>query len=126
MIYAVLQTPPGTTLDVTNDVAKQLQARVREVEGVESITSLAGYEALTEGRGSNAGTCLINLESWSKRKHSMAELIEELFNSARADYVEVLLTRREALEAQIESIEAKKQQLRAAVGFYRALGGGWR
>ncbi len=78
MIYAVIQTPPGTTLEVTNDVAVQLQQRIKGVEGVESVTSLAGYEVLTEGRGSNAGTCLINLEDWSKRKHSIAEVVEEM------------------------------------------------
>ncbi|HNF99720.1 MAG TPA: TolC family protein, partial [Pseudomonadota bacterium] len=49
-----------------------------------------------------------------------------LFSSARADYMEVLLTRRDALEAQLELIENKKRQLLAAVSLYRALGGGWR
>ncbi len=39
---------------------------------------MAGYEILTEGRGSNAGTCLINLKDWSHRKHSVKEVIEEL------------------------------------------------
>ena len=78
MIYAIIQTPPGSTLERTNDVAKQLQAIVSKVEGVESVSSLAGYEVLTEGRGSNAGTCLINLKNWSERKQSIHELIEEL------------------------------------------------
>jgi HAE1 family hydrophobic/amphiphilic exporter-1 len=34
------------------------------------VSALAGYEVLTEGRGSNAGTCLINLKNWSEREHS--------------------------------------------------------
>jgi len=84
MIYAVIQTPPGTTLEVTNDVAKQFQERIKGIEGVASVTSLAGYEVLTEGRGSNAGTCLINLEDWSKRKHSMHEILEELEERAKS------------------------------------------
>ena len=78
MIYAIIQTPPGATLERTNDVARQLQAVAEKVEGVESVSSLAGYEILTEGRGSNAGTCLISLEGWSKRKHTVAQIIEEL------------------------------------------------
>lgn len=49
-----------------------------------------------------------------------------LFSSARADYMEVLLTRRDALDAQIELIESRKRQMTAALGLYRALGGGWR
>lgn len=47
-----------------------------------------------------------------------------LFNSARADYMEVLLTQRYALEARIEQIEVKQQQVNAVVKIYQALGGG--
>jgi NodT family efflux transporter outer membrane factor (OMF) lipoprotein len=49
-----------------------------------------------------------------------------LFNSARADYMEVLMTQRDALEAKMDMIETKKQQLHAKVNIYRALGGGWK
>ncbi len=48
-----------------------------------------------------------------------------LFNSARADYLEVLTARREYLEAQMELIETKERQLTATVTLYQALGGGW-
>jgi HAE1 family hydrophobic/amphiphilic exporter-1 len=78
MIYAIIQTPPGATLERTNDVAKKLQKICEETDGVESVTSLAGYEIMTEGRGSNAGTCLINLKPWSERNHSVHEIMEEL------------------------------------------------
>lgn len=78
MIYAIIQTPPGSTLEQTNAVSRELQAIAEEVEGIESVSSLAGYEVLTEGRGSNAGTCLISLKSWSERKQSVEEIIEEL------------------------------------------------
>ncbi|MFD2203760.1 efflux RND transporter permease subunit [Shivajiella indica] len=77
-IYAIIQTPPGSTLERTNDVSKQLQAIAEEIEDIQSVTSLAGYEILTEGRGSNAGTCLINLKDWDDRKNSVKEIIEEL------------------------------------------------
>jgi len=49
-----------------------------------------------------------------------------LFKSARADYMEVLLTQRDALESKFELIETKKLQMNAMVNIYRALGGGWR
>ncbi|MCM4163670.1 RND transporter [Arenibacter sp. A80] len=48
-----------------------------------------------------------------------------LFQSARADYMEVLLTQRDALESSEELVETKKDQMLAKVGMYRALGGGW-
>ncbi len=78
MIYAIIQTPPGATLERTNDVARKLQKICEEMDGVESVSSLAGYEIMTEGRGSNAGTCLINLKPWHERKHSVHEIMELL------------------------------------------------
>jgi outer membrane protein, multidrug efflux system len=48
-----------------------------------------------------------------------------LFRSARADYLEILLTQREALESKMELIEIKQRQLNSKVNIYRALGGGW-
>ncbi|MDR4499657.1 MAG: efflux RND transporter permease subunit [Candidatus Scalindua sp.] len=77
-IYAIIQTPPGSTLELTNQVAQDLQKICKEIDGVESVVSLAGYEIMTEGRGSNAGTCLISLKDWSGRKQSVREIIEEM------------------------------------------------
>ena len=77
-IYAIIQTPPGSTLERTNHVSRQLQKMAEEISDIQSVTSLAGYEILTEGRGSNAGTCLINLNDWEHRHHSVKEIIEEL------------------------------------------------
>ena len=82
-IYAIIQTPPGATLERTNKVSQALQKICEEVEGVESVSSLAGYEIMTEGRGSNAGTCLINLKTWSEREHTVKEIMEELEENSR-------------------------------------------
>ncbi|MDH5218688.1 MAG: efflux transporter outer membrane subunit [Gammaproteobacteria bacterium] len=53
------------------------------------------------------------------------ELVNQLFKSARAEYLEVLLTQREALEANMELIEIKRKQISGTVDLYRTLGGGW-
>jgi HAE1 family hydrophobic/amphiphilic exporter-1 len=82
MIYAIIQTPPGTTLERTNDVTKHLQKLAEEIEGIKSVSALAGYEVLTEGRGSNAGTCLINLKPWDDRKQTVREVMHELEKKA--------------------------------------------
>jgi HAE1 family hydrophobic/amphiphilic exporter-1 len=82
MIYAIVQTPPGSTLERTNDVSRNLQDLILKVEGIQSVSSIAGYEVLTEGRGSNAGTCLINLKPWDERKHTVEEIIYELEEKA--------------------------------------------
>jgi HAE1 family hydrophobic/amphiphilic exporter-1 len=78
MFYAIIQTPPGSSLERTNSIAEKLQKIAEKVDGVQSVSALAGYEILTEGTGSNSGTCLINLKDWSERKHSVQEIITEL------------------------------------------------
>ncbi len=78
IIYGIIQTPPGSTLEYTNSKSHELQEIAKEMDVVTSVTSLAGYEVLTEGRGSNAGTCIINLKNWSDRKVTSRQIIEEL------------------------------------------------
>lgn len=64
----------------------------------------------------------------SKQVDALNESINisnDLFLSARADYMEVLMTQRDALESKFDLIETKMQQMSAMVNIYRALGGGW-
>lgn len=82
-IYAIIQTQPGSTLERTNYISGQLQHIAKNIEDVESVTSLAGYEILTEGHGSNAGTCLINLKDWKECKHKAREVIRILEEKTR-------------------------------------------
>ena len=83
MLYAVIQTPPGSSLERTNEVAERLQKIAEGIPDVQSVSSLAGYEILTEGTGANSGTCLINLKTWSERKHSSLEIIKEIEEKAK-------------------------------------------
>lgn len=70
-------------------------------------------------------------KSYELRKGQVDALTESinistrLFRFARADYMEVLLTQRDALESKFELVETKKQQLTAMENVYQALGGGW-
>ncbi len=78
MFYAVIQTPPGSSLERTNDIATKLQKIAETIDGVKSVSSLAGYEILTEGTGSNSGTCLVNLKTWNQRSRNVNEIMAEL------------------------------------------------
>lgn len=78
MIYGIIQAPPGSSLERTNEIAERLQKVAEKIDGISSVSALAGYEILTEGTGSNAGTCLINLKDWTERKESAEEIIREL------------------------------------------------
>tara|TARA_R110001592_G_scaffold8105_2_gene44631 strand:- start:185703 stop:187133 length:1431 start_codon:yes stop_codon:yes gene_type:complete len=75
---------------------------------------------------------IANTNESYKTKSKEVELLNQsitisnsLFRSARADYMEVLLTQREALESRMELIEIKMSQMNAKVNIYKALGGGW-
>ncbi|MFV8370127.1 efflux RND transporter permease subunit [Flavobacterium sp. LB2R40] len=83
MFYAIIQTPPGSSLERTNSVAEKLQKIAETVEGVQSVSALAGYEILTEGTGSSTGTCLINLKDWNDRKNAVQEVMAELEEKAK-------------------------------------------
>ncbi len=82
---------------------------------------------------SNQLAMVDNLTNSYELKQQQVETLNEsinistgLFKSARADYMEVLMTQRDALEAKMELVETKKRQLNASVNIYQALGGGWR
>tara|TARA_R110002111_G_scaffold258083_1_gene326859 strand:- start:103264 stop:104943 length:1680 start_codon:yes stop_codon:yes gene_type:complete len=49
----------------------------------------------------------------------------QLFQNARAEYIDVLFSQRDLLEARTALIETKQQQLSAIVNAYQALGGGY-
>jgi outer membrane protein, multidrug efflux system len=76
---------------------------------------------------------LTNLQNTFALKSREVETLNEashisldLFASARADYMEVLTTRRDALEAQVDLTETKMKQQQAVISLYQALGGGWK
>ena len=52
------------------------------------------------------------------------EAASRLFQSARADYVDVLFAQRDLNDARTVLVETKQQQLSAIVNTYQALGGG--
>lgn len=69
-----------------------------------------------------------SVELKSKEVDTMLKSIEianTLFSTAHADYMEVLMTQRDALESRFELVELKMQQMSSKVSIYRALGGGW-
>lgn len=53
------------------------------------------------------------------------ETSSELFRTARANYLEILMTQRGALQAKLELVNTQKRQYNAVINVYKALGGGW-
>lgn len=78
MIYAVIETPQGSTREDTSAKCHELGAIAKGINGIISVTSLVGYHMRTEGGGSNLGTCLIHLKDRSDRKLTSRQIIETL------------------------------------------------
>lgn len=83
VFYGLISTPPGSTLERTDAVLKQIQQIANGMEDVKSVSTTAGFEILTEGTGANSGTALINLKDWKERKHSVTEVMAELEEKTR-------------------------------------------
>jgi len=74
-----------------------------------------------------------NIDQYYKLKSEETKALEQsidianqLFKNSRADYLEVLLNQRDALDAKMELVEAKQKQLSTVVDIYKSLGGGWK
>jgi NodT family efflux transporter outer membrane factor (OMF) lipoprotein len=89
-----------------------LKAHIEVANQLSNINNLAQSYALKENQ--------------VKKLTESIDISTTLFKSARADYMEVLLTQRDALESKFELLETKKLQMNAKVNVYRALGGGWK
>lgn len=82
---------------------------------------------------SNSFASIQNLGMSLELKSDQVKTLEEsidvaniLYRAARADYMEVLLTQRETLEAEFDLIELQVQQKQASIMLYQRLGGGWK
>lgn len=104
-------------------------ANARQIQSVYNYerTILNAYMEVAN-QISNIGNLEKSYSLKAKQVEALTESItisNNLFKSARADYMEVLMTQRDALESKFELIETKKQQMNTMVNIYQALGGGW-
>lgn len=78
IFYASVTTPPGSTLERTEVIVNEIQEIASQFDEVESVSSLAGTNILSDGTGATYGTCLINLKNWDERNLTVDEVIELL------------------------------------------------
>jgi multidrug efflux system outer membrane protein len=57
---------------------------------------------------------------------SSVQTSSELYTAAKATYLEVLVAQQNALQAQLDRVEAYKRQWLSSISLYKALGGGWK
>ena len=77
-IYASITTPSGATLERTEKVTDGIQRTALAIDGVGSVSTLAGFNVLSDGTGASFGMNLIGLKRWEERKMSDKEIIDVL------------------------------------------------
>ncbi len=63
--YAVIQLPPGATIERTGQVLQEMEKILMKNPAVEKVLYVAGFSFL--GQGENVGLGFIRLKDWSKR-----------------------------------------------------------
>lgn len=121
-LMAPLINRNGIKANYNSAKARQLQAVFQYEQTilnayVEVVNQLARLDNFTNSYSVKANEVEILMQS--------VVIANNLFRSARADYLEVLLTQKEALESKMDLVEIKLKQMNAKVNIYRALGGGW-
>lgn len=81
--YVSVTAPSGATLERTKEVVNAVQKEAHNLAGVESVSTLAGTNILSDGTGATYGTALINLKSWKDRDLSVNDAIENLKQKTR-------------------------------------------
>lgn len=138
---AFLINPESLLLNLVGDlVAPLINRNALEAEynkaTVQQIQAVYRYEQAILNGYVDVLNQLSKLDNFTKSYETKSKEVEilvesvtianNLFNSAKADYAEVLFTQKEALEAKTDAVEIKLKQLQAKVNIYRALGGGWK
>lgn len=75
MVYISVTTPQGATVERTEKVLDEVTAIAQRLEGVDNVTTLAGYSIVTEIAGASYGMGMVNLKDWSERSISVPEFI---------------------------------------------------
>ncbi|TWG89790.1 multidrug efflux pump [Luteimonas sp. J16] len=71
---AIVQLPPGATLQRTQAVFEQVRATLENVEGYDSMMQIAGFSFV--GQGENVGMAFIRLKHWDERDVTVPEFIQ--------------------------------------------------
>jgi len=130
LLYSIAGDLAAPLINRTAIKAEFKNANARQIQ------AMYNYERNILNAFLEVSTELSRIENLGKQYDLMSKQVDALnqsidisntlFTSARADYLEVLLTQRDALESKLELVETRKQQMNAVVHMYRDLGGGWK
>jgi multidrug efflux pump len=72
---AIVQLPPGATLERTKRVFEQMRGSVSKLDGFEGMMQVAGFSFI--GQGENVGMAFIKLKPWDERDITASEFIQK-------------------------------------------------
>jgi len=75
MVYVNVTTPQGATVERTEKALDEVTRLAKGINGVDNVTTLAGYSIVTEIAGASYGMGMINLKDWKERDISVNEFI---------------------------------------------------
>lgn len=78
MIYVNVTTPPGSTVERTEEVLNAVQKAIGNDNSIENISTLAGYSLMSDVTGASYGMAMINLKAWDERDETVPEVIKQL------------------------------------------------
>ena len=67
-LFAVVQLPPAAALERTTAALHDVETIARQIDGIDGVASLAGFNLLTGLTTSYNGTAFIRLKRWDERK----------------------------------------------------------
>lgn len=83
MLYVNVTTPPGATVERTERILSKITEMALEIEEVENISTLAGYDVINEIAGASYGMGMINMKAWDDRARTVDEIMDELKSKSR-------------------------------------------
>ncbi|MCU0338765.1 MAG: TolC family protein, partial [Spirosomaceae bacterium] len=123
----------GLTAPLVNKTAIQAEFNVSKAAQLEALyqyqqTILNSYvEVYNLTTNINTLQQIYGLKNEEASKWlSAVESASQLYLTGRASYLEILINRQNAINANLDLIEIKQRQYDTTVALYRALGGGWR
>jgi multidrug efflux system outer membrane protein len=130
MLYSLAGDLAGPLVNRKGIKAEFYNANLRQLQ------SMYNYQRIILNAYLEVSTQLSNIDNLQKSYALKSQEVDaltksidisnDLFKSSRADYLEVLMTQRDALSSKLELIETKKKQLNAVTSIYQNLGGGWK
>ncbi|WP_019831915.1 efflux RND transporter permease subunit [Sphingomonas sp. PR090111-T3T-6A] len=78
LLINVLQLPPGSSLQRTTEISKQVQAAARTVPEVDHALTFAGFDGATYTSASNTALIATHLKPQSKRSATIDEVADKL------------------------------------------------